>query len=280
MLCSSISGLFTDRIWNFLSSIYGGFFISGTDSIIFIGQNWDGRGTIEYKGTNDQGVTAGGYAPSLHDAWENYYWLYDVNDIKRGYDGDVNPWDIEPYDHGTFPKYTFMSNELPNLEIRKKLVKGVAFDSSNDHLYLSVQNGGDSISPGRDVIVRLDASFSQSPPLITLQPENKTVKEGAEYTFRVVAQNVSSYQWYRNESPIAGATSNRYSSTAEADNDQDEFYVRVTSPEGGSLNSDTGVLTVSILGPDFRIPDYKFGDSLFSFDISGFPVCQLVLGYQ
>jgi phage baseplate assembly protein W len=47
-------------------------------------------------------------------------------------------------------------------------------------------------------------------PSITVQPSDQSVNEGDNATFSITAENVQSYQWYRNDIAISGATSSTY----------------------------------------------------------------------
>lgn len=79
------------------------------------------------------------------------------------------------------------------------------------------------------------------------QPQSQTVNEGDPVTFFVTlsAGTNPTYQWFRNGSPISGATSDSYTipATTVAD-DGDSFSVDVTNTLG-TVSSNAAVLTVT-----------------------------------
>ena len=129
----SDNNMFNSVIWNHLSTNAGGFVVPGTRTVMFVGQNWSGEGTIQYKGTNELGITSGGYDTSLSYAKQNYYWLYDINDLVDGYNGTINPWDVKPYEHGQFPFFPFSTTG--------RRIYGVTYDAANARLYCYVRYG-------------------------------------------------------------------------------------------------------------------------------------------
>lgn len=104
------------------------------------------------------------------------------------------------------------------------------------------------------------ASFSvtnesaQAPvvPTITTQPVNVSVADSQAFSFSVVANTGGladpiTYQWYdaSDDSVIAGATSATYSGTATTALNGNTYYCRLTSSEGGTVDTDTVTLTVT-----------------------------------
>ena len=87
---------------------------------------------------------------------------------------------------------------------------------------------------------------ASTPPTITTQPANATVKVGTKATFSVKASGTTplSYQWYKWGNAISGATASQYTTppTTDADNNM-PFYV-VVSNQAGNATSNTVYLTV------------------------------------
>jgi hypothetical protein len=84
---------------------------------------------------------------------------------------------------------------------------------------------------------------------ITQQPTNRTVTEGFIGTFSVAVQTDSEitpkYQWKRNGTPIAGATSSTYSPTVTAADNGAKYSVTVSVPGfATSVTSSDATLTV------------------------------------
>jgi alpha-tubulin suppressor-like RCC1 family protein len=84
------------------------------------------------------------------------------------------------------------------------------------------------------------------PPAVTTQPAPVTVSTGASASFTVAASGESlSYQWLRDEVPIAGANAATYTiSTTSAADDGAVFRAFVVNP-AGFVVSNTAALTVS-----------------------------------
>ncbi len=96
-----------------------------------------------------------------------------------------------------------------------------------------------------------DAGFPPPPgPTITAQPENQEVLAGSSVTVSVTASGDGlSYQWYLGPSgdtsnPIAEATSSSLNKGEV--NETSSCWVRVSQIAGGSVDSDTAVITVSV----------------------------------
>jgi Immunoglobulin domain len=84
------------------------------------------------------------------------------------------------------------------------------------------------------------------PPSITGQPSNQTVSPGEAAVFTVAAFGSAplTYQWFRNGSPIAGATQASYVTAASSTSDSgSSFSVTVTNLLG-NLTSSSATLTV------------------------------------
>lgn len=81
---------------------------------------------------------------------------------------------------------------------------------------------------------------------ITRQPGNNSAASGANATFNVAATGTPSatlsYQWYSNGAIITGATSNVYTATSVAT--QNNYYVIVSASGADSVQSSNGVLTI------------------------------------
>ena len=70
-------------------------------------------------------------------------------------------------------------------------------------------------------------------PVITAQPQNTTVAQGATANFSVTATGATSYQWFKNGTSIGGATSSSYTTPATVIQDDGSlFRVDVTNSNG------------------------------------------------
>ncbi len=87
-----------------------------------------------------------------------------------------------------------------------------------------------------------------SAPTITIEPSDSSIGIGGSVTYTVVASSNTplSYQWYRGNNPIGGATgpSLTVGPVSVASDQGAQFHVTVSNPHG-SLDSDTVSLTVT-----------------------------------
>lgn len=92
------------------------------------------------------------------------------------------------------------------------------------------------------------ASQASAPPHISTQPQSQVVTEPASATFAVQASGTAplSFQWNKNATPIAGATSARYvTPTTSAEDSGVRFTVTVTN-SAGTITSKAATLTVTL----------------------------------
>jgi hypothetical protein len=90
-------------------------------------------------------------------------------------------------------------------------------------------------------------SYGVAAPTITSQPSSRTVAPGTSVTFSVGASGAAPlrYQWQRNGSNIAGASSPDYTIASPAATDSGARFRAVVSNDSGSTTSAEAVLTVS-----------------------------------
>jgi len=83
------------------------------------------------------------------------------------------------------------------------------------------------------------------PPAITAQPQSQVVTAGNNVSLFVTASGTSplSYQWYRNNSPIASATTSNYSISGVQPTNAGDYKVRVSNA-AGTVDSTNATLTV------------------------------------
>ncbi|MBS0579286.1 MAG: hypothetical protein JSR36_08500 [Proteobacteria bacterium] len=84
-------------------------------------------------------------------------------------------------------------------------------------------------------------------PSITSQPMSQTIASGATATFSVAATGTAplGYQWRKNGTAIAGATSASYTTPAETTADSGALFSVVVSNSAGSVTSGNATLTVT-----------------------------------
>src|SRR6267378_2988006 len=84
-------------------------------------------------------------------------------------------------------------------------------------------------------------------PTLTTQPASQTVTGGQTATFGVAATGTAplSYQWRKNGTAIAGATSASYTTPATTSSDNGAQFTVAVSNTVGSVTSSAATLTVS-----------------------------------
>jgi hypothetical protein len=93
----------------------------------------------------------------------------------------------------------------------------------------------------------LTVTAAAAAPTITTQPQSQSVTVGATANFTVVATGTAplSYQWSKNGTAIAGATSASYTTPATVSGDSGSTFSVQVSNTAGSKTSNTGTLTVN-----------------------------------
>lgn len=91
-------------IWTELSTAYYGFIIPGTSSYLVIGKSGGHNSGIGYKITQDEGKGRKCGGPCSLKAGDsyNYFWLFDVDDFLSVKTGKKQPYQILPYQYGSF----------------------------------------------------------------------------------------------------------------------------------------------------------------------------------
>jgi hypothetical protein len=90
-------------------------------------------------------------------------------------------------------------------------------------------------------------AINSSAPTITTQPASQTVTASQTATFTVAATGTAplSYQWKKNGTVIAGATSSSYITPPTTSSDSGAQFTVVISNTVGSVTSNAATLTVS-----------------------------------
>lgn len=169
---------------------------------------------------------------------------------------------------------------ITNGYLLRLLLTGIAGDGTGDQAFTvpALLTGTSVDSGGAPVIIR--------------QPQSLAVFVGQTVTFTVkaISADPMTYQWYKNGSPITGATSSTYVIGSAQTTDQASYYVVVTNAYG-SVTSATVTLTVSAATPgvsyhqdgcflpdtlikmadgtDKQIKNLKIGDTVVSYSIAG-----------
>ena len=138
--CTS-SGPFppSSPLWNPLSRAVFGFFVPNYTTFVAIGSTAGLYSGIGYKGTQENGVACGGPCPFLLNDYDNYYWMYGIDDVIAAdhvYDpipSAYGKWDI-PYDR---PSNNM--NGQPGLH----RILGGTIDDDAGILYIALEGAGE-----------------------------------------------------------------------------------------------------------------------------------------
>jgi hypothetical protein len=120
----------TNNLWNHLSRAVYGIIIPGTRTYATFGFSGGNESGVGYKNVRDDGSRSGGYSTyAVKDNYQ-YYWLWDVNDLVRVKNGEMNCYDVRPYEYGIFK--TAFSN-------RSSKLGGGTYDAATGRIYLTAQ---------------------------------------------------------------------------------------------------------------------------------------------
>lgn len=147
------------------------------------------------------------------------------------------------------PTATTPTLQLTNVQISDSGVYDVVVSNS----------GGSVISS--PVNLNVTTGPIEAAPVITDQPDDATVTVGSPVTLSVTAMgNGLSYQWFRNGTPISGATGATYTIPSAQLNDTATYTV-VVSNAGGNVTSSPARVTVvsAIAATGFETPNNTTG---------------------
>jgi len=184
---------------------------------------WYGHGAGNFLGCAITGGTF--YNPSAPQFPGTYTGKYFFAD----YCGD---W-VNVFDPATGNAATFATGIAAPVDLQ------VGADGS---LYYLARGGGANTG----VVFKVDYAANQA-PVITQDPSNRTVSEGASASFSVVAfgSPTLAYQWQRNGVNIAGATGSTYILQSAAASDNGARFRCVVTNSFGSDTSTEATLTVT-----------------------------------
>ena len=104
------------------------------------------------------------------------------------------------------------------------------------------------VDSSNNLIRRAVPASAAALPVISTQPLDQEVSVGQAVSFRVVASGTNlTYQWLKNGTPIAGATSATYAIASPQVEDTGSYTVRVGGG-GGGIDSSAGTLSVIPVG--------------------------------
>lgn len=146
--------------------------------------------------------------------------------VASGYPAPTYQWYLNgnPISGATGASYTFPSATTAN---------------AGDYYVVATNAYGSATSSTATVVVNVVA------PTITTSPASQTGTIGGAVSFSVSASGSAplTYQWFKNGSPISGATSSTYNIATTTAGDIGTYYATVSN-SAGTATSDTAVLTL------------------------------------
>ena len=130
-----------NSIWTHISEVRYGFIVPGTATYMTIGITGGHKTGVGYKVIQEDGFLCPGYCPNSKTDYQNYYWLWDVNDMVRVRNGQLSPNDVKPYRHGplNLPSWVTAGDSSKTYNHRAR-IGGASYDQNQNILYVSVLN--------------------------------------------------------------------------------------------------------------------------------------------
>lgn len=119
----------TNNLWTHLSGALVGFVIPGTRTYLTIGNTGGIESGIGYKITQDNGNVCFGHCAYKASDYHNYYWAWDLNDMIKVKNGQMQSYDVRPYAYGKL-----------TLPIGYNLISGGTFDATKGIVYLNIDS--------------------------------------------------------------------------------------------------------------------------------------------
>ena len=144
----------TNDLWTHLSRATYGFIVPETRSYLTLGYSGGHQSGVCYKCTQNSGYLCGGYcAPDTSDYYQSY-WLWDLMNIMAVKNGELNAYEVQPYDYGEF---------VTPFQNGTKEIGGATFDEENQILYLSIQKADRAQGTYSNPPIILAYSINHSP---------------------------------------------------------------------------------------------------------------------
>ena len=121
---------------------------------------------------------------------------------------------------------------------------------AGDYVVVVTSANGQSVTSNIATVTVINPTPTPLPPVITEQPSSQTIIVGDGAVFNVNASGESpfSYQWFKDNTEIVGATGNTYIIQTSTLNDAGDYNGTVTNIAGTTI-SDTVTLTINEPNP-------------------------------
>jgi regulation of enolase protein 1 (concanavalin A-like superfamily) len=135
-------------------------------------------------------------------------------------------------------QWQFNGTDIPGATSSTYYIEHVEADQAGTYRVLVSNSVGTTPSADAQLTV-----ITNTPPVISDQPDGLTIAEGLSVNFTVTAANAKSYQWQFNEMNIPGATSSTYHIDQVQFEQAGSYSVQVSN-DYGTTSSSAAILTV------------------------------------
>lgn len=154
-------------IWTEIARAHYGVIVPGTMTYLTVGRSGAHRYGAGYKNTPIGTTTpCSGECPYDETDWDNYLWMFDVNDLIAHKNGETESYDAIPYEYGAF-KYPMDDIEEDGVI---QMVVGADYDETNNRLYVLL----DKADPDQAyeaaplmLVYEIDLNRPKAPTIIT-----------------------------------------------------------------------------------------------------------------
>ena len=127
-------------------------------------------------------------------------------------------------------------------------INDIQMSDAGDYVVVVTSANGQSVTSNIATVTVINPTPppTPTPPVITEQPSSQTivVGDGAVFNVNATGEPPLSYQWFKNNTEIVGATGNTYIIQTSTLNDAGDYKATVTNI-AGVTTSDTATLTVN-----------------------------------
>jgi len=169
----------TNDLWTSDSQASYGFIVPGTRTYMTLGASGGHESGIGYKATQSDGNVCGGPCAYDADDVDNYYWLWDVNDLVEVKNGTKQPYEIRPYSYGVLDM-PFQTDLFAGGTPELHPISGGSYDPASGRLYLTLYDAG---STGAYDQVPLVVVYELNVPIqgVSGDFDNDTDVDGADF---------------------------------------------------------------------------------------------------
>jgi hypothetical protein len=138
--------------------------------------------------------------------------------------------------------------DIPGATSASYTVEAATLADTGATFRVQVSNSGGSV-----VSAAATLTVTYASPVIAQQPVPQSVGEGEPVTLEVQAVGSDlAYQWSKDGTPLAGATSSTYAIASASSADTGLYQVAVSNP-GGTVDSNFAQITVGLVAPEIRV---------------------------